>query len=178
MKKYELVLKNEKEKFYKIINWLLLAVNFISILLLTISIHFIKLVPTILAVVAVSSIFFIHYFQRKYEKLVYSTPFFIFSLAWVVAGFWWIGVLNLVFSILSFASIKRLIVSLTGEYITYPSLFDKRIKWDELNNVILKDGLLTIDFKNDKLIQQLVDEPNYSTDEKEFNDFCSEQLNK
>ena len=178
MKKYELVLKNEKEKFYKIINWLLLAVNFISIILLTLSIRFHKLGPIILATAAVLAFFFIHYFQRKNEKLIYSTAFFIFCLAWDVAGYWWIGVANLLFMFLSILSLRKLIVLITEETVTYPSLFNKKIKWDELSNVILKDGLLTIDFKNNKLVQQLVDESNYSTDEKEFNDFCCQQLDK
>lgn len=33
----------------------------------------------------------------------------------------------------------------------------KRYTWNELNNVVLKDGLLTIDFKNNKMLQRLVD---------------------
>ena len=36
---YEIILINEKEKLYKIINWLLLAVNFISVLLFAFSNH-------------------------------------------------------------------------------------------------------------------------------------------
>ena len=178
MKKYELVLKNEKEKFYKIINWLLLAVNFISITLLTLSVRFHKPGPIILATIAVLSVFFIHYFQRKNERLIYSTAFFIFSLSWDAAGYWWIGVANLLFMLLSILSLRKLIVSITEETVIYPSLFNRKIKWAELSNVILKDGLLTIDFKNNKLIQQLVDESNSPTNEKEFNDFCNQQLDK
>ena len=46
------------------------------------------------------------------------------------------------------------------------------------NNVIIRDGLLTLDFKNNKLIQVLVgkDRTDHNIDEKEFNDFCSKQL--
>jgi hypothetical protein len=33
-----------------------------------------------------------------------------------------------------------------------------------------------MDFKNNKLLQQLIDENSISINEKEFNDFCKEQL--
>jgi hypothetical protein len=39
--------------------------------------------------------------------------------------------------------------------------------------VILKDGILTIDFRNDKLIQQEISE---SINEPEFNEFCRDSL--
>ena len=42
--------------------------------------------------------------------------------------------------------------------------------------MILKDDLLTIDFKNNKIIQQLIEKTEHPVDEKEFNDFCSKQL--
>jgi len=71
-------------------------------------------------------------------------------------------------------SIKKVQVSETC--ITYPAFPVKSFNWKELNQVILKDGLLTIDLRNNKLIQQLVDENLTRVDEREFNDFCSEQL--
>jgi hypothetical protein len=44
--------------------------------------------------------------------------------------------------------------------------------------MIIRDGLLTLDFKNNKLIQALVivQENESALDEKEFNDFCRAQL--
>jgi hypothetical protein len=55
----------------------------------------------------------------------------------------------------------------------------RKISWSELNNVVLKDGLLTIDFKNNKLFQQEVDDQeddDYDGSEDEFNAFCHQQL--
>ena len=42
----------------------------------------------------------------------------------------------------------------------------------------MKDGLLTLDFKNNKLIQVLVgkDKNNKEIDEGDFNDFCRKHL--
>ena len=44
--------------------------------------------------------------------------------------------------------------------------------WNEFSNIILKDGLLTLDFKNNKLIQVAIDEEKMTVDENEFNEFC------
>jgi len=52
----------------------------------------------------------------------------------------------------------------------------KQYYWDEISNVVLKDGLLTIDLKNNKLIQKEVNDEVLPQDEKDFNDFCKERL--
>lgn len=44
-------------------------------------------------------------------------------------------------------------------------------EWSEFNNIILKDSLLTLDFKNNKLLQLNIRENN--VDENCFNTFCS-----
>jgi hypothetical protein len=49
--------------------------------------------------------------------------------------------------------------------------------WAEMDNVILKDNLLTIDFKSNKIIQVEIVEPARGVDETEFNLFCNELLN-
>jgi hypothetical protein len=69
---------------------------------------------------------------------------------------------------------RKLKVSFANQII-YPSFPTRIIQWNELNNVILKDGLLTIDFKNNKIIQQLIKHSN-AINEKEFNEFCKQQL--
>ena len=48
----------------------------------------------------------------------------------------------------------------------------RTIEWKELNNVILKDGILTIDLKNNKVFQNEIMSP---TSEMDFNEFCDAQ---
>ena len=50
--------------------------------------------------------------------------------------------------------------------------------WPDVKNVVLKDGLLTIDLKNNTLIQKQVNDPVEKEIEDEFNEFCKEQLNQ
>jgi hypothetical protein len=57
----------------------------------------------------------------------------------------------------------------------------KIVLWSELNNVMLRDGLLTIDFNNNTLIQVDTDDEenaDYEVTEDEFNAYCRTQLNK
>ncbi|OYY22402.1 MAG: hypothetical protein B7Y69_06810, partial [Sphingobacteriia bacterium 35-40-8] len=52
----------------------------------------------------------------------------------------------------------------------------KHILWEELNNVVIKDGLLTIDFKNNKLLQKEIQSGSNAKDEQDFNEFCRNKL--
>ena len=46
-------------------------------------------------------------------------------------------------------------------------------EWLEFNNIILKDNLLTLDFKSNKLLQLSINESESTVDEYNFNIFCS-----
>ena len=48
-------------------------------------------------------------------------------------------------------------------------------EWEQFNNIILKDNLLTLDFKNNKVLQLEVDQK-VTIDEKTFNDFCAGKI--
>jgi predicted metal-binding membrane protein len=57
------------------------------------------------------------------------------------------------------------------------SLFaQKTYTWVEVQNVVLKDGLLTIDFLNNHILQYPVIAKEKELNEKAFNQFCTLQL--
>jgi hypothetical protein len=56
---------------------------------------------------------------------------------------------------------------------TFPK---KQFPWMLIQNVIIKDDVITIDFKNNKLIQKDINEPVSETITNEFNAFCAEQM--
>jgi len=91
---------------------------------------------------------------------------------------YWIAAINLVLYIFQDISRRKSEVIFSADTITYPSFPKRIIRWDDLNNIILKDGILTIDLSSNKLIQQLIDEKQSTVNEKEFNEFCSGQLKK
>lgn len=92
----------------------------------------------------------------------------IFQSEYVIAG------LSLLFFLLYLLSVKTKLLCIGDDHILYPSFPKRKIKWHELNNIVLKDGLLSLDFKNNKIIQQLLEENETAIDENEFNQFCRE----
>ena len=57
------------------------------------------------------------------------------------------------------------------------SLLKKKYPWTSLQSVILKDGILTLDFKNNRLIQkEVIDDNEPDADENEFNEYCRGKL--
>ena len=66
---------------------------------------------------------------------------------------------------------KDFIVKVAKSGVEFSGLPNRQFNWSDLNNLILKDNLLTIDFKNDKVLQLYLPENN-QIKEQDFNDFC------
>lgn len=54
----------------------------------------------------------------------------------------------------------------------------KRYTWEAFQNIVLKDGLLTLDYKNNTLFQKQIETAVEKELEDAFNLFCQERLNK
>lgn len=68
------------------------------------------------------------------------------------------------------------VVQVEEKGISIKKTFSGKIyEWPSFNQVILKDGLLSLDFKNNKVLQV---ELNDAADENEFNKFCAQQIKK
>ncbi len=178
MKQYEFILKNEKKKSYQTITWMIIICNVALLIVLTLKGMFSRgeVLATIIMVALVIGITL--YAKGKYGKTETSIIFIILMTTWITTGYWWVAVINFIFEIFQMIALRALIVKIKSEIILYPSFPQQQIQWKELSNLVLKDGLLTIDFKNDKIIQQYVEENSLTVDEKEFNEFCRLQLNK
>ncbi len=181
MYRFRFLLKNEKLKQYHRIAFLILLINLSVFIYLAVSTgsENIRISSFITAALLISALS-IDYFLEKKKKNE-DSPYkllaeYLVAMAWWKLGYGWLALLFFVLGMLYLGAKRKLQVSVFKEYIIYPSLPNKKIEWQELNSVILKDGLLTIDFKNNKLIQQVIDENN-NTDEAAFNAFCRQQIN-
>jgi len=178
MKQFELLLKNEKKKSYQRITWLIIISNIALLILLSIKGIFSKGEVIAIVIMIGLAIFIPLYVKSKDVKLETSIIFIILMTVWISTGYWWVAIINFVFEIFQIAALRNLVVRVKLNSVIYPSFPQRQIDWKDLSNLILKDGLLTIDFKNNKIIQQYVDQKSLTIDEKEFNDFCRQQLNK
>lgn len=74
---------------------------------------------------------------------------------------------------------KKVRVDINAESVIVQYVFQqKAYKWTWLQNVILKDGILTVDFKDDRLLQSEIETDLSAADESKFNEFCREQLQR
>lgn len=62
--------------------------------------------------------------------------------------------------------------------VTFNSFPKKHHSWSELNNLLIKDNMITIDYKNNKIYQKEIEFDVSDDIENEFNQFCSQQLSK
>ena len=66
------------------------------------------------------------------------------------------------------------VVNVNKKGVTIKKMFGNRLhSWAEFNNIILKDDLLTLDFKNNKLLQLTILENDILIDGNIFNTFCN-----
>ncbi len=119
-----------------------------------------------------------YYFGNTKYRFGHRPFFFVIIIGWISLEQYWMAGITLVFDLFSMITTRKLNVYFTKDHIQYPSFPVKQVKWSELNQVILKDGLLTIDFKSNRLIQQMIADTKTAEEEKEFNDFCRQQLKR
>src|SRR5579872_699103 len=101
------------------------------------------------------------------------------ALGWFgMPVFPWIGVLFLALAFLEHQTKRPIEIGFDHEQVVINTLVRQRHAWSAFNNVLLKDGLLTLDFKNNRLLQKEVveDEDEENADEEEFNAYCRERL--
>jgi len=172
---------NEKKRFYDRFALLLFVLNAAGIL---IRLFYFRsqqknseMVPLAVALLLLIYLFTIAYNNkiRAYIR-TFTLATFCLSACWLLAGPWWVALLSLVLVAFYLGAQRELLITVSASHIIYPSLPKRKILWKELNNLVLKDGLLTIDFKNDHIIQHFPEQKMNWPDEKEFNEFCKEKL--
>lgn len=181
MASYIIPLKNEKTGYYNNIALLLILLNLAFFIYLSIaSGEKGWRIAAILGSVLVSVCLLIDVFLgriRNNEGFMYrDIAFAVIGFTWWQLGFWIPGIIILVLGLLYQAAKRPLIARFSHEKIVYTSFVPLKITWSQCANAVLKDGLLTIDLKNNRIIQQQVDETKTRITETEFNDFCRAQL--
>lgn len=91
----------------------------------------------------------------------------------------WIGIVFLILAFLEHQAKRPLEIGFDRDRVVINTLIRKRHDWSVFNNVLLRDGLLTLDFKNNRLLQKEVaedDEDDDDVDEEEFNAYCRDRL--
>lgn len=178
---YVLSLPNTKARFYDTMGWLLIIIHVTAFSTLA----YYESNPTQrwyallgILLIAIPLVFELVFRKPHQKSTAIQSALTSGTLVWLLfLHYYTIGFISLALVLLFYIARRDLKVLVNKERIEYPSFPPKKIKWVDLNNIILKDGLLTIDFKNNKIIQQLIDENNL-VDENEFNNYCRDRLAK
>src|SRR5882757_3440131 len=90
----------------------------------------------------------------------------------------WLGAIFLLLVFLEHQTRRPLEIGFDHDRVVINSLIRRQYEWSAFSNVVLRDGLLTLDFKNNRLLQKEVldDEDEDDADEEEFNDYCKARL--
>ncbi len=67
-------------------------------------------------------------------------------------------------------------IGFSKEMVVRNSWPKRKYEWFEIDNVVIRDNLFTLDLRNNKIIQKPLEEPISKELEAEFNAFCKEQL--
>ena len=190
---YKLIIKDKKYQDYKILASFLFLINAIIFIILAIrstSISNKLILFTASFMLIVYSVY--NWSYKKKKERSYIIVYLLIAAVWVSdTRFWYFSVFLLLLLVLQFRMESDFMISLSGQNIVVNGFIKKDYLWSDLNNIVLKDGLLTLDFKNNRVLQVEPDwnmsvamkgiesweaGEGYPETEKEFNEFCKERL--
>ena len=118
------------------------------------------------------------YQASKKRKVYYSRALLIAALVWMKMPYLqWLAFVFIIMALLEYQAKYPLEIGFSDNEIRINALFKRKYNWNQFNNIMLKDGLLTMDFANNKLLQQEIeDEEEAEADEDEFNEYCKKNL--
>ena len=174
MKTYTIEIPNERLKTYKKVAFIILTLNFLGFGYIFIrtfgNASFIAIAALIL-----NAISWLYYLlgKKHLKSPIIELVFILSGIIWVYFGNVWMGIMLLLFAVMSFFTNKKTVVIVDELGVIYPSFPNKKYLWPEIIQVVCKDDILTIDLK-DNTLRQLNIEKNFaeSFDVIAFNEFC------
>ncbi len=174
-KRLVITLKSNNAKGFDTISLLLLAISYGCFLYKAIMQYNIVEIMVFALLGALSGI---GYYRIKQGRWPINYSYLVFT----VTGVGWffqggigfaIGVLLILAGVLRVKVKHTPTATATAEGVAIQNIFTKHYTWAELGNVIIKDGLLTVDCKNNRLFQKETSEYITELDEAKFNEFCA-----
>jgi hypothetical protein len=117
--------------------------------------------------------------RRTHGRLRYRYLLLAVALGWfVLTGYTWVAVIFILLAFLEHQTKRPLEIAFHHDRVVLNTMVKEQYYWKDFNNIILKDGLLTLDFANNKLLQKevLMDDDEDNADEEEFNAYCRDHL--
>lgn len=176
---YVVVLKNNNKTTIEKTAWLL---SYLSLLPMGIQIYLTpKAVLNYILLFAVATIMVSLYSDKKKKKKLHFTALLICIGVGLISisGNLFLGLLYVIAGISEKFLSANVEIGFSDTEIIKKGFLSTTYRWNELNNIIIKDDLLTMDFKNNTLFQAYTDDEEdeeYDVEDEEFNDYCKRLL--
>jgi hypothetical protein len=180
---YVVILRNKGKKLIDIVNMLLCLIALLYVIYNAV-VYEIYPKFQFAGFLVLAALLALIYFRAQKNK----TPFFSYGILLYIIGTLFLfnknmgifeGLFGLTLIILATLEKKakaNLEIGFSTQFIMFDDLFKKKYAWGDFNNIVLKDNILTLDFKNNRLFQKETIDDDSDCDEDEFNEFCREQL--
>ena len=168
-----------KRPSYKSINWISQLMLLLSLAAFSF-VFFQGLVQPkiIFSIVGIIAWWTFCFWQSKNGKIVYYRIGLLFAcLGWFfIQNGNCIALIFLIAAILEKQAKFPQEIAFDNDEIVFNTFPKKKYNWTDFNNIIIKDGIITIDFKNNKLLQKEIQSGANAQDEQDFNEFCNSRL--
>lgn len=172
---FEIILKNEKERTYRMITLLFVVLHVLYFTYLLFDKVLWRRGITGLSIIALYTLYRLIISKTTSQRFYFGAGFF-FPFA-IFSNQIWLMIVDGILLGICAAALQKKSVYFNSHVVEYKAFSYKRYKWNDFSNILLKDNILTLDFKNNKLLQAEID-PAFAPDERIFNQFASEQLLK
>jgi len=124
--------------------------------------------------------FFIEQKTKNTDEIFYRLGLLMAVFGWLIQPYqnYWLAGFYAICAILEKQVKFPEEIAFNETHVVINSFPKRTIPWSEVANAIIKDGMLTVDFRNNKIIQKEIAEDVEESVEKEFNAFCQEQISK
>ena len=175
---YVVTLKNRYNRYIDLLG-LLLSIFSVVLFAKELIISGQPIIAYLIGVVAVPVILAWNIVQAaKKKKVYYSRALLVAALVWMKMPYLpWLAFVFIILALLEYQAKYSVEIGFSDDHIKINTLLKKKYQWYQFNNIILKDGLLTLDLTNNKVIQhEIEDDDDSEADEEEFNEYCKKQL--
>jgi hypothetical protein len=176
MQQFEIVLKNNNIRSYRFIALMLVILNLAIFIFLLFSDSYFVDALSDLILVCIYAIF--RFYQSRKNKAFFfidEVAFFVLAGCWIVLHHYLFAIFCALIGTLYHFSLQKIHFVFSGELIIRMNFPRTEYQWAKFNNVMLRDGILTLDFTDNKLIQMEV-EDNITINEFEFNAFAKQKI--
>ena len=176
---YVVTLKNEKSRSIDTISILVILISAAAFSWVRISGLSESPIFLVAAILLVCGIIWQLYRRKKQKQVGFSKLMVIAGITWFAMPYLaWIGLAVLLLSLLEKPAKTNLEIGFTTDRIVMNHIIKKKYSWQSFSNILLKDGILTLDFKNNRIFQKATVDEEGDAEESEFNDYCHQQLKK